>query len=324
MMKLLKAVLVSAAVLAVAANAAFAQSWPAKPVRLVIPFPPGGGTDIIARTLAAKLQDRLKQPFLIENMPGAGGMVGTQKVAVAPNDGYTFVIGITNTFAINRTFYKEMTYDPIKDFQPITLLAVSPHILVINPETPANTVRDYIEHVKRNKGSLSYASYGNGSTSHLITEMFKSQNGLDLTHVPYKGIPPALTDVMGNRVSMLVSSSAPAIPLVQGRKLRALAIFGDKRVASLPDVPTMTELGFRDSALTIWYGLFAPAGTPRAIVEKMNAEIRAIMADKDVEETFAKAGVYPNPMGVDEFTAFVLAEGERWGKLVTLSGAKAE
>lgn len=322
MVKILKAALVSAAMLA--ATTAHAQAWPAKPVRLVIPFPPGGGTDIIARTLAAKLQDRLKQPFLIENLPGAGGMVGTQKVAVAPNDGYTYVIGITNTFAINRTFYKEMTYDPIKDFQPITLLAVSPHILVINPETPANNVREYIDHVKKNKGTLSYASYGNGSTSHLITEMFKSQNGLDLTHVPYKGIPPALTDVMGNRVSMLASSSAPAIPLVQGKKLRALAIFGDKRVVSLPDVPTMTELGFKDSALTIWYGLFAPAGTPRAIVEKMNSEIRAVMAEKDVEETFAKAGVYPNPMGVEEFTAFVHAEGERWGKLVVLSGAKAE
>lgn len=306
------------------ANTAFAQAWPSRPVTLVIPFPAGGGTDILARSLAARLTVRLKQSFIIENIPGAGGMVGTQKVGVAAPDGYSFVIGITNTFAINRTFYKKLSYDPINDFQPVTLLAVSPHILVINPATPAKNVAEYVDYVKKNKGKLSYASYGNGSTSHLITEMFKEQNGLDLVHVPYKGIPPALTDVMGDRVSMLVSSSAPAVPLVQAGKLRAIAIYGDKRLDSLPDVPTMTELGFKDSALTIWYGLFAPANTPRAIVERMNAELKAVLAEKDLEETFNKAGLYPAPMPVDEFAAFVRAEGDRWGRLVTVSGATAD
>lgn len=306
------------------AGVAHAQAWPDKPVRFVIPFPPGGGTDIVARAITTKLQNRLKQPFVIENLPGAGGSVGTQKVAVSPPDGYTFVIGVTNTFAINPTFFRQMTHDPIKDFAPVSLLAVSPHIFVINPETPAKNVREYIEYVKKNKGKLSYASYGNGSTSHLITEMFKEQAGLDLVHVPYKGIPPALADVMGDRVSMLVSSSAPAIPLVQGKKLRAIAIYGDKRIDALPDVPTMVELGFKDTEFMLWYGLFAPAGTPRAIVDRMNAELKAVLADKEVEEIYAKGGLYPSPMPVDEFTAWVKAENVRWGKLVTLSGAKAE
>lgn len=324
-MKTFRVTLLSLLALAFAwAPLAHAQAWPDRPVRLVIPFPPGGGTDILARGLAAKLQERLKQPFVIENMPGAGGMVGTQKVAAAAPDGYTYVIGITNTFAINRTFYKKLAYDPIADFAPVTLLAVSPHILVIHPDTPAKDLPRYIDYVKRNKGKLSYASYGNGSTSHLITEMLKEQNGLDLVHVPYKGIPPALADVMGQRVSMLVSSSAPAIPLVQANRLRAIAIYGPDRIASLPDVPTMGELGFKDSALTIWYGLFAPAGTPPAIVEKMNAEVRAAVADPALRETLAKAALFPAPMAVDEFTAFVRAEGDRWGKLVTLSGARAE
>lgn len=301
-----------------------AQDWPTRPVRLVIPFPAGGGTDIIARVLAAKLQERLKQPFIVENLPGAGGIIGTQKVASSPPDGYSFVIGITNTFAINPTFYKSLSYDPVKDFQAVSLLAVGPHVVVINPATPANTMHEYIEYVKKNPGKLSYASYGNGSTTHLITELLKQQSGLDLTHVPYKGIPPALADVMGDRISVLVSSTAPAIPLIQGNKLRALAIYGDKRIDSLPDVPTMLELGFKDSALYIWYGLFAPAGTPRPIVERMNAELKIVMDDKDVIDAFSRAGIYALPMSVDESAAFVKSETVRWGKLVTLSGAKAE
>ena len=301
-----------------------AQNWPDKPVKFVIPFPPGGGTDIVARAITTKLQERLKQPIVIENLPGAGGSVGTQKVATSPPDGYTFVIGVTNTFAINPTFFKSMTHDPIKDFQPVSLLAVSPHIFVINPETPARNVQEYVDHVKKNKGKLSYASYGNGSTSHLITEMLKSDAGLDLVHIPYKGIPPALADLMGDRVSLLVSSSPPAIPLVKGGKLRAIAIYGDKRIAALPDVPTMVELGYKGTEFMLWYGLFAPAGTPRAIVNRMNAELKAILADKEVEDIYDKGGLIPSPMPVDEFTAWVKNENVRWGKLVTLSGAKAE
>ena len=301
-----------------------AQSWPERTVKFVIPFPPGGGTDIVARAITTKLQARLKQPFVIENLPGAGGSVGTQKVATSPADGYTFVIGVTNTFAINPTFFKTMTHDPIRDFQPVSLLAVSPHIFVINPDTPAKNVHEYIEYVKKNKGKLSYASYGNGSTSHLITELLKEEAGLDLVHVPYKGIPPALQDLMGDRVSMLVSSSAPAIPLVRGGKLRAIAIYGDRRISALPDVPTMVEQGFKGTEFMLWYGLFAPAGTPRAIVDKMNAELKIVLADKEVEDIYEKGGLFPSPMPVEEFTAWVKTENVRWGKLVTLSGAKAE
>ena len=311
------------AALLLAAPAA-AQTWPSRPVQLVIPFPPGGGTDIIGRAIAAKMQERIGRSVVVDNRPGAGGMIGTQQVARAAPDGHAVVIGITNTFAINQTFFKAMSYDPVKDFEPISLLAVGPHILVIHPDTPAKTFAEYVDYVRKNRGKLSYASYGNGSTSHLITEMLKQTHGLDLVHVPYKGIPPALADVMGNRVSMLVSSSAPAIPLVLGGRLRAIAIHGDKRIDSLPEVPTMAELGYKDAGLQIWYGLFAPAGTPRPVVERLNAEVRAAMATKEVQEQFAKGGVYPAGMGVDEFTAFVKAETERWGRLVELAGMKGE
>ena len=303
-----------------------APAWPSKPVNLVIPFPPGGGTDIIGRTLATRLQDRGGKPFVIDNKPGAGGIVGTQQVARAAPDGHTLVIGITNTFAINPTFYrgKALNYDPVKDFEPVAFLAESPHILVVHPDTPGATLAEYVAWAKTQKGKLSYASYGNGSTSHLITEMLKEQAGLDLQHVPYKGIPPALADVMGGRVSMLISSSAPAIPLIQSKKLRALAIYGEKRIESIPDVPTIGELGYKDSALTIWYALFAPAGTPKPVVERINAEVNAVLAQKDVVEAFAKAGVYPRAMGTGEFGAFVKAETGRWGRLVMLSGAQAD
>jgi tripartite-type tricarboxylate transporter receptor subunit TctC len=300
------------------------ESWPAKPVTIVIPFPAGGGADIIARVLSARLAERLGKPVVIENKPGAGGLMGTQQVANAPADGYTYVMGITNTFAINRTFYKQLPYDHLKDFQPVTLLAVSPHILVISMETPARDLPEFVAWARTQKGKLSFASYGNGSSSHLINEMFKESAGIDAVHVPYKGMPPALTDVMGNRVTMLVSSTPPAVPLIQSKKLRAIAIFGDRRLDSIPDVPTMEELGYKDSALMLWYGLFAPAATPRAIVDRMSAELKAILSEKPVIESLTKSGVQPSWMPVDEFSAWVRAETERWGKLVVLSGAKAE
>jgi tripartite-type tricarboxylate transporter receptor subunit TctC len=188
-----------------ASNFALAQEpWPAKPITMVIPFPAGGGADIIARVLSARLAERLGKPVVIENKPGAGGLMGTQQVANAPADGYTYVMGITNTFAINKTFYKQLPYDHLKDFQPVTLLAVSPHILVISMETPAKDLPEFVAWARTQKGKLSFASYGNGSSSHLINEMFKETAGIDAVHVPYKGMPPALTDVMGNRVTMLV------------------------------------------------------------------------------------------------------------------------
>ena len=323
-MSALTGILCLAAFLAAAPSAALAQAWPSRPVQMVVPFPPGGGTDIITRALSARLQERLGRPFVIDNKPGAGGMLGTQQVAKMAPDGHAFVIGITNTFAINATFFRTMNYDPVKDFAPVSLLAVGPHILVVHPDTPGKTYAEFVEHLKRNPGKLAYASYGNGSTSHLITELMKQQSGLDLQHVPYKGIPPALADVMGNRVVLLASSSAPAIPLVKGGKLRALAIYGDRRIDALPDVPTIGELGFKDQALQIWYGLFAPAGTPRPIVDRMNAEVRAALDAKEVQEAFAKGGVYPAGMGVEEFVAFAKSETERWGWLVELAGMKGE
>lgn len=300
------------------------QAWPTKPVLLVTPFPPGGGGDIIMRMLAKKLQERLDQPFIVDNRHGAGGLIGTQFAGRSAPDGYTFVLGITSTFSINQAFYKSLSYDPIKDFQPVGLLAEGPHVMVINGNSPAKNFKEYIEYVKSKKGQLNYASYGNGSTSQLIAEMLNSQHGMDLVHVPYKGMAAALMDVMADRVSMLLSTSAPAVPLVKSGKLRAIAIFGDKRMESLPDVPTIGELGYKDSALKIWYGLLAPIGTPRPIVEKMNAELKVVTQSSEMMDVFDKAGLLPGSMGVDQFTAYVGSEGQRWGKLVRLSGIQAD
>lgn len=324
--KLLTTLVTLAALGSVAVAQAQDGSWPTRPVTMVVPFPPGGGTDILARAIANRLQEQLGKPVIIDNKPGAGGILGTQQVARAPADGHTVVIGITNTFAINPTFYrgKDLNYDPVGDFQPVAFLADSPHVLVIHPDTPATTYQEYVAYAKANRGKLSYASYGNGSTSHLITEMLKKDAGLDLVHVPYKGIPPALSDVMGNQVSMLVSSAAPAIPLIQAGRLRGIAVYGDRRIDTIPEVPTIGELGHPDAALTLWYGLFAPSGTPKAVVDRLNREVNAAIATKEVAEVYAKAGIYSKPMSADEFTRFVKAETNRWGGLVTLSGAKAE
>lgn len=307
-----------------AAPNAMAQAWPAKPVQLLTPFPPGGGGDILMRSLAKRLQDRMGQSFVVVNRDGAGGLIGTQAAARAAPDGYTFVLGITSTFSINQTFYKSLSYDPIKDFQPVGLVAEGPHVMVINAGTPARNFKEYVDYVRARKGQLSYASYGNGSTSQLISEMLNSQHGMDLQHVPYKGMAAALLDVVANRVSMLLATSAPAVPLVKSGKLRAIAIFGNRRMDSLPDVPTIGELGYADSALQIWYGIFAPIGTPRPIVDKMNAELRIAVASPEMREVFDNGGLFPSAMGVEEFTSYVESEGQRWGKLVRLSGVRAD
>ncbi|MBB3182018.1 tripartite tricarboxylate transporter substrate binding protein [Variovorax sp. Sphag1AA] len=301
-----------------------AESWPARPVTLVVPWPAGGGTDVIARTVANQLQERLGRPFVVDNRPGASGIIGTELVARAPADGYTFVLGVTNTHAINATFFKQLRYNPKTDFEPVALLATGPHVVLVNSTTPAKNLAEFVEYARQSKTPLGYASYGNGSTAHLISALFRARNNLDMVHVPYKGIPPAITDLMGNQVSMLVSTTGAALPQIKAGKLRAIAVLDTHRIPQLPDVPTMSEQGYPDADYTHWYGIFAPAKVPGAIIARLSSEIEAVLALPQVQKTFADAGVNANYKNPEAFRQFVGAEIERWGKLVELSGVRGD
>ena len=306
------------------AGAAQAQGYPSKAVQVVVPFPAGGGTDILARAVAQRLAPRLGQPMVIDNRPGASGIIGTQLVAKAVPDGHTLVLGVTNTHAINPAFFKKLPYDPQKDFAPVGLIALGPHLLVVNTANPARTVAELVRMVRAQPGKHSFASYGLGSTAHLAGEMLKDAARIDMTHVPYKGIPPALADVMGGQVTMLFTTTAAAIPLIRSGKLRALAVTSDRRLESLPEVPTMPEAGFPDAILSHWYGLYAPAATPQPVIERLSAELRAVLSAPELREAFAAHGVVPMPMSPMEFASFQRDEIQRWGKIVRASGATAD
>ncbi len=311
-------------VAALAAGAASAQTWPAKPIQVIVPWPTGGGTDLIARAVMTRVQPRLGQPIVIDNRPGASGIIGTKAAAMAAADGYTFVIGVTNTHGINPTFFKKLPYDAASDFQPVTLLAVGPHVLLVNSALQAKSVQELVELARAEPGKHNFASYGNGSTAHLAGQSLKDATGIDIVHVPYKGIPPALTDLLGGQVTLLFSTTAAAMPHIKSGKLRALAVTDSRRLDVLPDVPTMAELGFKDAVLTHWYGLLAPAGTPRPVVDRMAKEVGAVLALPELRETFAQYGVVPAPMTPEQYATFIREEITRWGTLVRASGASGD
>src|SRR5256884_8408256 len=259
---------IAALALAMLASGAHAQTWPAKPVKWVVPFAPGGTTDILARTIGEKLTVALGQPVIIENKPGAGGGVGAEFTAKAPPDGYTIMGGTISTHAINASLYKSLPYDPVKDFVPITLIARVPNMLVVNPDIPAKNITELITLLKANPGKYSFASSGNGTSQHLSGELFKSMAGVDMQHIPYKGSPPALQDVMGGQVAMTFDNITTAWPLAKGGKLRALAVTTARRSAIAPEVPTLAESGLVGYEVGSWQGVVAPAGTPPAIVPR--------------------------------------------------------
>jgi tripartite-type tricarboxylate transporter receptor subunit TctC len=305
-------------------TSAFAQTWPAKPIKWIVPFAPGGTTDILARTIGEKLTVALGQPVIIENKPGAGGGVGADFTAKAPPDGYTIMGGTISTHAINASLYKSLPYDPVKDFVPITLIARVPNMLVINPDIPAKNVAELITLLKANPGKYSFASSGNGTSQHLSGELFKSIAGVDMQHIPYKGSPPALQDVVGGQVAMTFDNITTAWPLAKGGKLRALAVTTAKRSAVAPDVPTLSESGLAGYEVGSWQGVFAPAGTPPAVVKRLNAEIVKIINMPDVKEKLIGLGAEPVGNTSEEFAALVQTEVAKWAEVVKQSGAKVD
>jgi tripartite-type tricarboxylate transporter receptor subunit TctC len=317
-------VLVSALILVVMSGPAEAQQYPTKPIRLVVPFTPGGTTDILARTVAQKLTESWGQQVVIDNRPGAGGNIGTEIVAKAPPDGYTLLMGTISTHAINASLYKKLAFDPVRDFAPITRVGTLPNILVVHPSLPVKSVKDLIALAKSQPGGLNFASSGSGTSLHLSGELFKMMAGIDMVHIPYKGSTPALTDLLGGQVKVMFDNMPSALPHVKSGKLRALAVTTAKRSPALPDLPTVAESGLAGFDVSSWFAMFAPANTPKDVITKLNGEIVKILNSGEVKEKLAQLGVDAAPTSPEDLAAFAKAETEKWGKVVKATGATAD
>ena len=301
-----------------------AQDYPSRPVTLIVPYAAGGGNDVMARIVAEKMSRSLGQQIVIENKGGAGGSIATRQVAKAAPDGYTLGLGGTGTHAINPTLYPNVGYDPRKDFAPVGLIATSALVVLVNTSVPAKTVPELIALARRDPGKLNYASAGVGSGIHLGAELFATMAGVKLTHIPYKGSAPALTDLVGGHVAIYFSSLPPAIALIREGKVRALAVTGPQRSALLPDLPTVAEAALPGYESVLHYGIVAPAGTPRAVVEKLNAAMQAALAEPDVRERIIADGAEPLPGTPEDYAADIDREETKWSKVVKVSGAKVE
>ncbi|RCW70410.1 tripartite tricarboxylate transporter substrate binding protein [Pseudorhodoferax soli] len=302
---------------------AHAETWPAKPVRLVVGYAAGGATDVVARLVGQKMGEQLGQPMLVDNRTGANSNVGAELVARAPADGYTlYVYTIANT--INASLYGKLGYDPRKDFEPIGLMAKIPNILVVHPALPVKTVDDYQRFAKSSKGGITFASSGSGSSIHLSGEMFKMQTGLNMLHVPYRGSAPAVTDLLGGQVQSMFDNAPSALPHVQAGKLRAVAVTSAQRLPMLPDVPTLAESGFPGLDVQSWFGLAAPAGTPAPVIARLNTALNQALEAPEVKKRLQDLAATPAPGTPAQMRAFAEAEITRWQAVVKASGASVE
>jgi len=305
------------------ATGAFAQTFPSKPIKLIVTYPPGGGADLMARLVAPRMAETLGQPVVVENKPGAGGQIGAGEVARAAPDGYTILLDAAN-HAVNPSLYATLPYDPAKAFASISLLVRFPNVLVVNPQFPAKDVKELIAMAKAKPGSVAFASSGSGSAQHLAGELFRQRAGVDMTHIPYKGGGPALNDVIGGQVPIFFGNMASSLPHVKAGKLRALAITGSKRSDALPDVPTMAEAGLPDYEVYEWNAIFAPAGTPAPIVAKLAEAIAKALHAPDVRERVASLGGEIAALGPHDTARFVSEQTETWGKVIRAARIKPE
>ncbi len=322
MKKLFAALFCCVAALLVTMSAASAQAYPGKPVRLILPFPPGGGTDILGRILAQKLGEELGQQVLAENRPGAGGNVGAEYTVRQAPDGYTIVL-CSPSISISPSLYKKLSYDPLKDLAPITLVASIPNLLVVHPSVPAKTLKEFVALARKNPGKLNFGSGGAGTTNDLGARYFIAENKLDIAMIPHKGANQAQTALISGEVDVLVIGTAAAAPFVKSGKLRALAALGDKRDSEVPDVPTVAEAGMPWFKVDTWYGVLAPTGTPAPIIGRLNAAFVKILNDPATRKLLASRGTEPMTSTPEEFARFIKSEADRWGKVVRASGASA-
>jgi tripartite-type tricarboxylate transporter receptor subunit TctC len=301
-----------------------AQAYPSRPIRLIVPFPPGGSTDILGRALGQKLAETWGQQVIVDNRPGAGGSIGAEAAAKAPADGYTLLMAHIGTLAVNPALYPRLGYDAQKDFAPVSMVAIVPNVLVVHPSLPVKTVTELVEYARRNPGKLNYSSGGNGSAAHLAMEYFKLQTKTDIVHVPYKGTVPAVTDLIAGQVSLTMTGAPAVMPHVQAGKLRALGVSSTARLDAFPQVPTIADSGVPGFDATQWYGVVAPAGTPPEIVRKLNAEIAAIMGSAEMKARLNTEGAIASVNTPAQFAAFIEAEQKRWGAVVKAAGMRPD
>ena len=318
-----KRLLCAIAFTALSVSSAFAQTYPSKPIKIVVPYPPGGFNDTLGRTLAAKFTEAWGQPAFVENKPGGNTLIGNEFAAKSPPDGYTLLV-VAFPFSVVPSLIKTMPYDSVRDFSPVILAATSANLLVVHPSLPVKSVGELVALAKSKPGSLSYASTGNGSSNHISMELFKSLAGVDIVHIPYKGSGPAVSDLLGGQVQLMFDNTPNVLPQVKAGKLRALGSSGAKRAALTPDVPTVAEAGVPGYELTVWFGLVAPAGTPREVVQKLNAEVAKILAMPDVRERFMAQGVEPQGSTPEQFAEHIKAQMAKWARVVQDAGVKAE
>ena len=320
MKKLLTAVLLALA----SAVSAAAETWPTKPIHIIVPFPPGSSPDLIARTLTDKLSQALGQPVIVENKPGAGGNLGTGLVAKAAPDGYTLGLSIPGPLAVNTVLYKTMEYDPFKELAPITLVALSPNVLIVDPKLGVNTVKEFIAYVKARPGKLNYGSVGNGSASHLTMELLKMQSGMDIVHIPYPGSPQVNTAILSGQIQAGFVVPGTAMPLAQSGRLKAIAVTSSVRSVVVPELPTVAEAGFPGFESSAWIGMVAPAKTPKPIVDRLSRELVTIIRSADVREKMLR--IYFQPVGTapEALSNLMRSERDRWAKVIKQSGARAD
>jgi tripartite-type tricarboxylate transporter receptor subunit TctC len=311
------------AALALVCTAASAQDYPSRPVHLVVPYTPGTGADLLARILSVKLGERWKAPVVVDNRPGATGNIGTDLVAKSAADGYTLLLAATS-FSTNPSLTAPLPYDPVKSFAPIVLVATSTLAVVINPEMPAQTFAEFLDLVKRQPGKLYYGSPGNGGIQHLAMELLKLETGMNMVHVPYKGLGGAMSDVIAGHIPVMISATQSASPHVRSGKLRMLVLMSAERQAAFPGVPTLRELGYRDLDVDTWYALFAPAGAPPGVVARVNADVNLFLKDAETRELLAKQGLNPGGGTPAQLGAMVERELARWSRVVSAAGIKAD
>jgi tripartite-type tricarboxylate transporter receptor subunit TctC len=320
----MRGVFLLAAALFAGCCAAQPSAFPAKPLRFVIGFTPGGPSDILARAVGQKLGERWGQQVVVENRPGAGGNLAAEAVAKSAPDGYTWLLGNNSILATNQSLYRKLPYDPLKDFAPVALVAVQPNILVVHPDVPAKSVAELIALAKQNPGKLNYASSGAGAAAHLAGELFKTMAGVDMVHVPYKGAQPALTDLIAGQVQLMFATSASVIPYMKAGRLRALAVTTAQRSPSVPELPTVSEAGLAGFEATTWHGVVVPAATSPDIVERLNQDINAVLNEKDLRERLAGLGAEIATGTPREFADYIAREIPKWSKVVRDSGAQAD
>lgn len=314
----------TAASLLLVATVACGQAYPTKPIRLIVPFPPGGGSDVIARLIQDRLSQSLGQPILVDNRAGASGILGTELTAKAAPDGYVLGIGTSNTLAANPSMFPKLPYDPRRDLALIAQLASQPNLLAIHPSLPARNLEQLISLARQRPGQLNYASSGNGSSHHMAGELMKLMAGVNIVHVPYKGTGTAIADAVGGHVGLVFAGTAALTAHVKAGKLRAIGVTSAKRVASLPDIPTMAESGLPGYEMGAWHAMIAPAGTPNAIVHRLNTAVNGVLAEPEMARKFAALGAEPASSTPESFSAFLHADIERLGKLIRSAGIKAD